>query len=162
MGEALGTEGAIGARFQAGIEQLQAASGLSANQLAAIGYCFGGAVVLGMARAGMNLRGVASFHGALGTESPAEAGAVKARIKVYHGNEDSMVDDSQVEAFKAEMDAAGADYEFVGYDGAGHGFTNPGADEKFEKFGLGVSYNQAVAEDSWNRLAGFLDELFAD
>jgi len=42
----------------------------------------------------------------------------------------------QIAAFKAEMDAAGADYEFVSYPGAVHSFTNPEADAAGKKFGL--------------------------
>jgi dienelactone hydrolase len=129
-------------------------------EIAAIGYCFGGAVCLTMARLGMDLAGVASFHGALETETPAAAGVVKAKIKVYHGNDDAMVSLESVESFKQEMDAAGADYEFVGYDGAGHGFTSREADANNAKFGLPVGYNQAADEDSWQRLQKFLQSLF--
>ena len=85
---------------------------------------------------------------------------IAARIKVYHGNDDGMLPPEEVDAFKAEMSAAEVDYEFVGYDGAGHGFTNPEADDKAAKFGLALAYNRQADEDSWDRLCSFLDELF--
>jgi dienelactone hydrolase len=150
-----------GARFQAAVDQLASRAEVAQGQIAAIGYCFGGAVCLAMARAGMDLAGVASFHGALETESPAVAGAVKAKVRVYHGNDDAMVSLENAEALQKEMDAAGADYEFVGYDGAGHGFTSREADTNNAKFGLPVGYNQAADEDSWQRLQKFLQSLFA-
>jgi dienelactone hydrolase len=150
----------IPARFQAAMDVISDSDSVPSRKFAAIGYCFGGAVVLGMARAGLPLAGVASFHGALGTDTPAQKGQVEARIKVYHGNDDGMLPAAETEAFKAEMDAADVDYEFVGYDGAGHGFTNPEADAKAAKFGLDLAYNQQADEDSWRRLCEFLDELF--
>ncbi len=150
-----------GDRFQAAVDLLNGHSEVATGQIAAIGYCFGGAVCLAMARAGMPLAGVASFHGALETDSPAEPGAVKASVRVYHGNDDAMVSTESAAAIQAEMTAAGADFEFVGYDGAGHGFTSPEADVNNAKFGLPVGYNQAADEDSWQRLQGFLQSLFA-
>lgn len=150
----------IPARFQAAMDVISKRDSVPSGKVAAIGYCFGGGVVLNMARAGLPLAGVASFHGALGTDSPAQKGQVQARIKVYHGNDDGMLPAAETEAFKAEMDAADVDYEFVGYDGAGHGFTNPEADVKAVNFGLALAYNQQADEDSWRRLCQFLDELF--
>jgi dienelactone hydrolase len=153
-------DGATLARFQAAVDALANSDRVDNDQLAAIGYCFGGAVVLAAARAGLPLRGVASFHGNLATAVPAKAGEVTARIKVFHGNADAMIPQEQVDAFRAEMDAAGADFEVVGYDGAGHGFTSVEADENQARYGLPVAYNQAADLDSWSRLRSFLAELF--
>jgi dienelactone hydrolase len=151
--------GEIADRFAAALAVITG-EGVPSDKVAAIGYCFGGAVVLNMARAGLPLAGVASFHGALGTDTPARQGEVAARIKVYHGNDDGMLPPEEVDAFKAEMSAAEVDYEFVGYEGAGHGFTNPEADANAAKFGLALAYNRQADEDSWDRLCSFLDELF--
>jgi dienelactone hydrolase len=161
MNAALGEEGAVPRRFNGALDLVRQRREVDAGKIAAIGYCFGGAVVLTMARGGADLAGVASFHGALATPQPAAPGAVKARILVCHGNEDAMIPAAQVEAFKQEMDAAGANYEFVGYDGALHGFTNPEADANGAKYELPLAYNQAADEDSWNRLQNFLARVFA-
>ena len=101
------------ARFQAGLDLLKAQPQTDPARLAAIGYCFGGKVVLDMARQGLPLAAVVSFHGALVTATPATPGSVKAKVLVEHGAADSFITPEQIAAFKAEMDQAGADYRFV-------------------------------------------------
>lgn len=147
-------------RFRAAEAYLRDLPQTDADRMAAIGYCFGGSVVLEMARAGADLEAVASFHGGLATDNPAREGEVEARILVLHGNEDPMVPPEQVEAFREEMEAAGVDYRFVGYDGATHSFTNPAADEAAERFDMPVGYNAEAAEAAWEELERFLAETF--
>ena len=153
---------ALQARFLAAKQLLTEHGATQADQVAAIGYCFGGAVVLNMARSGLDIDGVASFHGSLATPAPAEAGAVTAKVLVLHGEADPLVPPDQVAAFKAEMDAAGVDYEFVNYPEVLHGFTNPGATAKGEQFGLPLAYDEAADSDSWARLEMFFDEIWSD
>jgi dienelactone hydrolase len=160
-GAVMGNIDTARARFLAAMETLQNHPTVDGEHLAAIGFCFGGGVVLHMARMGVDgLDGVASFHGSLGTRMPAEAGAVDARILVLHGADDPLVPEEQVAAFKAEMDNAGADYTFIAYPGATHGFTNPEADANAERFGLPLGYNAEVDQQSWAELESFLSELF--
>lgn len=154
--------GAAKARFSAALKLLQNRPSVQPDQLAAIGYCFGGAVVLNMARAGLPLKGVASFHGVLATPTPAQPGQVQAKVQVYHGNDDPLVPPEQVQAFKDEMEAAGVDYEFIGYDGVAHSFTNPAADGVAEKYGMPVGYDPAADADSWKGMLKFFEELFAE
>lgn len=94
-------------RFDAALQLLQKHKSTDAKRVAAIGYCFGGGVVLHMARAGENLRGVASFHGSLATAVPAAKGKIKAKILVLNGADDPFVPAEQVQAFKQEMKTAG-------------------------------------------------------
>ena len=75
----------LAARFNAALEQLKRDPHVDPRRIAAIGYCFGGAVVLDMARAGADLAAVVTFHGALATKTPAQPGKVKARILVLTG-----------------------------------------------------------------------------
>ncbi len=161
MQAALADADAAKGRFNAGLDLLKQQQQTDAGKLAAVGYCFGGKVVLDMARQGVPLEGVVSFHGALATQTRAAPGSVKARILVEHGSEDSMVSAEDAAALSSEMIKAGADYQFVSLPGAKHGFTNPGAD-KFQEKGVDVAYNKAADERSWKDMQRFLDETFAD
>lgn len=147
----------IAARFNAALEQLEQDPHVDAERIAAIGYCFGGAVVLGMARAGTELDAVATFHGALATASPAAEGAVKARLLILAGGADPLVPPEQVAAFREEMDAAGARYEVVTYPGAKHSFTNPDADSHGME---ALAYDAEADRRSWAELLRFLEEVF--
>lgn len=98
---------------------------LDERKLAAIGFCFGGAVALDLARAGGNIDGAVSFHGALRTPLPAQAGVMKAPVLVLNGADDTFVSKESIDEFKAEMAAAGADWQFVDFGGAVHCFTQP-------------------------------------
>lgn len=149
------------ARLEAAYEQAKGSPGADPNKVAAIGYCFGGAMVLHAARIGLPLSGVVSFHGALGSAHKPKPGSVKAKVLVLHGADDKLVPDDDVAAFKQEMDAAGADYEFVAYDGAMHGFTNPEATAKGEKYGLPLAYDKATDERSWQDMRRFFERIFA-
>ncbi len=147
-------------RFMAARELLQSNEMTDPQKIAAIGYCFGGAVVLHMARIGLDLDAVASFHGSLGTSSPAVPGAIKARVLVAHGADDPFVPQAEVDAFKAEMQAAGADLTFIAYPGAMHSFTSPGATKIGEEFDLPLQYDEAADHASWATLQTFLAESF--
>lgn len=150
------------ARFRAARALLSAHESTDPEKVAAIGYCFGGGVVLHMARTGADLDGVASFHGSLSTQSPAQPGAVKAHVFVAHGGADPFVPADQVEAFKKEMASAGVDLQFVAYEDAKHGFTVAEATEKGERMELPLAYDAAADADSWARLQAFLAEVFAE
>ncbi|MBD7978135.1 dienelactone hydrolase family protein [Serpens gallinarum] len=149
------------ARFLAGLELLKQQPQTDASRLAAIGYCFGGKVVLDMARQGVPLAGVVSFHGNLSPAVPASPGSIKARILVEHGEADSMVGPEQVKAFKAEMDQAGADYRFVSLPGAKHAFSNPDADA-YQAQGLDLAYQKQADERSWSDMQAFFEKLFGE
>jgi dienelactone hydrolase len=148
------------ARFKAALELLKQQPTVDDSKIAAIGYCFGGGIVLEMARRGVDLDAVVSFHGSLGTASPAKRGDIKARILVANGADDPFTKPEQIEAFKKEMDAADADYKFINYPGARHAFTNPGADEYGKKFNLPMAYNQAADKASWKAMKQIFSEVF--
>jgi len=149
------------ARFLSAREFLNAQPSVDPEKNAAIGYCFGGSVVLEMAIEGVDLAGVASFHGSLGGLSTPAKGAVKARVLVANGADDPFTTAEQIAAFKTMMDAAGADYTFINYPGAKHSFTNPDADELGKKFNLPLAYNAAADKDSWQQATVFLREVFS-
>ena len=152
VAEAMKDPAVTTARFQAALDQLKADPHVDADDIGAIGYCFGGAVVLGMARAGMDLDAVATFHGALATEHPAEKGKVKAKLLVMTGAADPFVPEEQVKAFEAEMKAADAKFEVIRYPGAKHGFTNPDAGS----YGMEqLQYDANADRKSWDALLKF-------
>ncbi len=148
------------ARFMAGEELLKKQPTVDPDRIAAIGYCFGGGVVLNMARQGADLKGVVSFHGMLGAVKPAEPGMVKAKVLVLHGADDKFTTPEQIEAFKKEMTDAKADYKFIAYPGALHSFTNPDATAYGKKFNIPLAYNKKADEESWKEMKTFLGEIF--
>ena len=150
-------------RFEAAKNLLEKHATTDPAKTAAIGYCFGGAVVLHMARIGMNLDGVASFHGNLSPtikKPPAQPAQIKAKILVLHGEADSFVPAEQVEKFKKEMAAAKADMKFVSYPGAKHAFTNPAATEIGKKFNIPLEYDADADQKSWSEFRAFLGRIF--
>jgi dienelactone hydrolase len=110
-----------------------------------------------MARAGMDLKGVVSFHGALQTQTPAKKGDVKAKILVLHGAADPMVTTEHVVNFTKEMDDAGVNWQLNAYSDAVHAFTNPNADKHNIP---GVAYNEQADRRSWQAMQMFWDEVF--
>ena len=147
-------------RFLRGMKFLQEQPMVDPNRIAAIGYCLGGGIVLNMARYGVDLKGVTSFYGGLTSAQPVQPGDVKARVLVLHGGDDQFTTPEQIAEFKAEMEAAGADYRFISYPGALHGFTNPGADSLAQESNLQVGYNAEADRESWAELRKFLKEVF--
>ena len=148
----------MNARFNAAKEILRQHKRVDDKRLYAVGYCFGGAVVLNQARLGNDLYGVASFHGSLGTQSPAEPGKVKAKVLVATGGADPMVPAEQVGNFVTEMSNAGVDLQLLTFPGVKHSFTNPGADAVAKKFDMPLGYDKYADEKSWDALEEFLEE----
>lgn len=148
-------------RFNAALDFIKQQPTVDTTRIAAIGYCFGGGVVLHMARQGAELKGVVSFHGSLATDSPAQAGAVKAKVLVFSGDADKMIPPEQVTAFKEEMTKVGSSFRFVGYPGVMHSFTNPDADSLAKKFNLPLAYDKKADRDSWAQTIKFFKEIFA-
>lgn len=150
----------VKARFMAAKELLQQHDSVDSNKIAAQGYCFGGAVVLNMARLGVDLGAVVSYHGALGSPIKAEAGTVKPRIHVYTGGADQMVPSDQVSGLVKEMQDAEADLTLVSFPGVMHSFTNPGADKVAEEFDMPIAYNKDAATRSWKGTMRLYEEVF--
>jgi dienelactone hydrolase len=144
----LGTE-----RLNAAMAKAKTFSQADTSQVVAIGYCFGGSMVLNFAKMGAPLAGVVSFHGGLQTVPPQKG--TKAQFLICHGGADSFVPQPQVDAFKKGMDSAGVAYTFKVYPGATHAFTNPAATETGKKFNMPISYNAAADTASWNDMKTF-------
>lgn len=147
-------------RFEAGLKFLKEQSQTDKNNIAAIGYCFGGGVVLRMAVSGEDLKGAVSFHGSLPTDSVENPKQVKAKLLVCNGADDGFVPVDQIDAFKKAMVDAGINFKFVNYPEAVHSFTNPDADSLGKKFNMPIAYNKQADENSWSEMQKFFEEIF--
>lgn len=150
---------ALRARINAALAQLKAQVGkapLDGKHWAAIGFCFGGAVALDLARSGADIAAVATFHGNLATDDPALARNIKARVLVMNGGDDTYVSAEQILAFQKEMRDAGVDWQFISYGGAVHCFAIPSAVDA----GPGCKYNPRAANRAVTQMHLFFDETF--
>jgi dienelactone hydrolase len=146
MQEALKNPDAMAKRFDLADDLLKKDPHVDPTKIGAIGYCFGGGVVLDRLRAGADLKAAAVFHGSLATEHPAQPGAIKGHVLVLVGGADPMEPPDLVAKLKKELDDAGAKYEVITYLGAKHGFTNPDAG----KAGMpALAYNATADRESW-------------
>jgi dienelactone hydrolase len=148
------------ARFEAAKNALAEDPHVDPSRLAAIGYCMGGATVLAAVRRGDDFDLAASFHGIYATPAPLAPNTFKGKVFIAHGADDSFSTPEQVEGIQKELKDAGANYEFVSYPGAKHGFTNPHATEAGQKAGLAIAYDQAADQQSWAELQKLLSEAF--
>jgi dienelactone hydrolase len=146
-------------RFDAALAKLKTYSQADGNKVAAIGYCFGGGVLINTARLGEDIRGIVSFHGSL-VGTPSDKNLLKAKILVCHGAEDKFVLQPEVAQFKKQMDSIGADYTFKQYPNATHAFTNPNATAMGQKFNLPIAYNATADSASWKDMKEFFDRIF--
>lgn len=145
-------------RIQAALDKAKTYTQADTSKTAAIGFCFGGTMVLNAATLGTDLDGVVSFHGGLEGVKPTKN--TKSKILVCHGAADPFVPAKDVDAFKKQFDAAGIAYTFKEYPDAVHAFTNPDADKYAEKFKIPVGYNAAADQNSWNDMKTFFASIW--
>jgi dienelactone hydrolase len=147
--------GLLRSRVRAGLDYLASQPQADPERLAVIGYCFGGAGALELARSGAPLKAVVTFHGSLANPTPEDAKNIKARVLVLHGADDPFIKQEEVKAFMDEMRAAGVDWQLVQYSGAVHSFTDPRAGNDNSK---GAAYNAAADRRSWRAMRDFFEE----
>jgi len=146
-------------RLEAALAKAKTYRQADTTRTAAIGYCFGGAMVLNSAKLGLPVSGVVSFHGNLAGVPPVKE-TIKAQVLVCHGAIDQFVSAQEVATFKKQMDSVGIPYTFKEYANATHAFTNPEATEKGKKFNLPIAYNAAADTASFNDMKAFFDVIF--
>ena len=144
-------------RAKAGLDTLAAQPEVNADQLAAIGFCYGGKVVLDLARSGPPLKAVATFHATLAPKAPAVEGQIQGEILVLHGELDSMVTLDDVASFREEMHAAKVDHEVIIFEDAKHGFSNPLADERAKANGVDLGYNPEAERQGLDAMYDLLE-----
>lgn len=144
-------------RAQAGLDTLAAQPEVNPTQLAAIGFCYGGKVVLDLARSGAPIKAVATFHATLAPKAPAVEGQIQGEILVLHGELDSMVTLDDVASFREEMHAAKVDHEVIIFEDAKHGFSNPLADERAKANGVDLGYNPEAERQGLDAMYDLLE-----
>jgi dienelactone hydrolase len=138
------------------LEVLRGQPGVDASRIAAIGYCFGGTLVLELARGGADLRAVVGFHPGLATSRPEDARNITGTVLICVGSEDPHVDRDARAAFEAEMRAGDVDWHMHLYGGVQHSFTHPHAD----RAGIpGLAYHPTAADRAWRAMLDLLDEV---
>jgi|SRR3954468_578719 dienelactone hydrolase len=145
------------ARGRAALATLAALPQVDGDRMAAIGFCFGGSVVLELARDGADLKAAVSFHGVLATNSPAVSGKVRASVLVCTGADDPLAPAEQVKAFEDEMRAAEVgDWQVISYGNTLHSFTNPAADGSVMAAAL---YSEQADRRAWASMRSLFDEV---
>lgn len=137
-------------RLLSGALDAAKAEGADVRNAVAAGYCFGGAAVLELARAGAALKGFVTFHGGLATPAGQDYDDVKGRLLILHGAADKIISMEQFAALAETLEKAGVPNEMIAYGGAPHSFTVFGTEK----------YREDADRKSWQRFAEFLDEVF--
>lgn len=128
------------------------------NKVAAIGFCFGGLCALDLARTGVDVRAVASFHGLFGKPEGIPAAPIQAKVIAFHGWDDPMVPPAEVVTLGRELTEAGADWQIHAYGQTMHAFMARGANRPE----AGIQYNERSARRAWASMVAFLAESFSD
>lgn len=144
-------------RINAALRALRLLPWVDTRKIAAMGFCFGGLCVLDLARSGAEVLGVVSFHGLLQAPEIPQQQPIRAKVLALHGHDDPMVPVAAVQAFEAEMTAAGVDWQLHAYGKTVHAFTNPVANNP----DFGTVYNEIADRRSWISMQNFLAEIFA-
>jgi dienelactone hydrolase len=153
--------GGIRVRARAALGVLTAQPETDPDQLAAIGYCFGGTTVLELARDGAPLKAVFGFHSGLETPRPQDAANIVGKVVVCLGSEDPIIPPQQRLAFEEEMRAGGVDWQLHLCGGARHSFTDPGIDAIANDAGIdALRYHRPSDERSWRLMLDLLTETF--
>lgn len=158
--EVIANKGVMHERFIAAKELLKRHVTVDPSRIAALGYCFGGNVVLDMARKGVDLRAVAAYHASLTQTIPATPGTIKAKVRVFNGADDPFIKPEKLTTLKEGMKTAGADFEYISYPGVTHSFTSKRATAKGEKFKLPLKYDAQADADSWAKTLDLLKGVF--
>jgi dienelactone hydrolase len=145
------------ARSNTGLDILRARPEVAAERIAAVGYGLGGKAALELARSGADIAGTVSYHGLLATKDPARKGAVKARLLIFNGARDPFTPGVDIAAFQKEMVAAEANWQFVNYSHATHGFAILG---KLPVEGPNHAYDASADRQSWAATQAFFAEIF--
>lgn len=155
IGEMIANPALLRRRAAAGLDVLKAQPGVDPGRLAAIGYCFGGGVVLEMARCHSELACVVSFHPGLTNLPEHDDRKIRPEVMVCAGDRDPLIPPAARERFIALMNEAEADWQLLTYGNAGHSFT----DRTVDALGMpGFAYHAPTDRRSWAAMRDLFDE----
>ena len=140
-------------RATAALEVLKKRPQVDPQNVAAIGYCFGGSTALQLAYTGADLKSVATFHAALPTPSEEQAAAIQAEVLVCHGADDKFISAESIQAFKERLKKADVKLNFVSFPGAVHSFTVKDAGKHNNP---GMQYQKEADAKSWELMKELL------
>ena len=149
------------ARYNKALEILKAHKTVDANRIGSVGFCFGGAVSIKMARGGADLKGIVGFHSALPMEPAIKKNSMKSAVLIINGSEDGFLKPETVAAFSQEMFNSNVDFTYMNLKGVKHSYTNPKADEFSKKFNIpALQYNKKADEQAWSEMLRFFQRIF--
>lgn len=148
----------LNARFTRPLELLRQQKQVDPKRIAAIGYGFGGGLVLDQARFGRDLRGVVNYYGGLANKDRVPPKPMRAEVLVLVGDGDAYVDKEQVDDFRSEMRGLKAKAKVVVYP-AYHGFANKVADPIGIKYEQPFAYDDDIAKKAWAETVAFLKRV---
>lgn len=149
------------ARYNKAMEVLKSHKTVESTQIGSIGFCFGGAVSIRMARGGSNLKGIVAFHSALPIEPAITKNSMHSAVLIINGSEDGFLKPEAVSNFSRDLFKANVDFTYMNLKGVRHSFTNPQADEFGKKFNIKeLKYNQQADELAWATMLQFFKRVF--
>lgn len=148
---------ALKKRIQAALTSVSSFAEVDSENIAIMGYCFGGLCALDLARSGANIKGAVSFHGLLFPPVQSECEKIKAKILVLHGYDDPMCKPAEIDLFASEMSQRKVDWQIHAYGNTKHSFTNPHANDS----AMGLKYDALAEKRSWQAMLHFFSEVFS-
>jgi dienelactone hydrolase len=149
------------ARYNKALEILKGHKTVDATRIGSIGFCFGGAVSIKMAKGGADLKGIVGFHSALPMEPAITKNSMKAAVLIINGAEDGFLKPKMVAAFSEDMFKANVDFTYMSLKGVKHSFTNPQADKFAKKFNISaLKYNKKADKQAWSAMLKFFERVF--
>ena len=155
MNPLVGNRAELQKRLNAGIVFSKTLPGVLQGKRAAVGFCFGGLCVLDIARPGMDVQGVAPFHGLFGAPDNIAQPANTAKVHIFHGYDDPMATPDDMVGVMNELTKAGADWQLTAYGNTKHSFTTEAANRP----DMGMDYSADADRRSWGALMQFLGEI---
>ena len=150
------------ARYNKALDILKGHKTVDATRIGSIGFCFGGAISIKMAKGGADLKGIVGFHSALPMEPAITKNSMKAAVLIINGSEDGFLKSETVAAFSKDMFKANVDFTYMNLKGVKHSYTNPQADEFAKKFNIAaLQYNKKADEQAWAAMLVFFKRVFS-
>lgn len=149
------------AKLEAAMARVREHPAVAKGGVAAIGYCFGGGIVMNMALSGMPIKAAISFHGSP-TQAASNPQPFGGLVQIHNGAADPLVERGALHAMVEALEGQGGSVEVIHYPGAMHGFSNPYADAKAMEYSLPLEYHAAADAASWQAALLALDRALND